>query len=758
MPTDFLNETPFQLAPLVGRVGFPGHSLTLVVKGTFVLRNGGKAVLAKEQDEFCGDVAFDDDESGEGAPQYEADLVAPTKPRTDFVVVGHCHTPGQQPLRQCEVAAGLGAHVHHLQIYGERQWLADGRASTPQPFVRMPLRYERSYGGALFPENPTGLGFRAAEGPSIAAGGLLPYIEDPRTPIGRAGVHVFPAGFGPLHRQWRFRAAKLGTYNDQYLKTRWPALPEDFDPSHYNAAHPSLQLPGYAQGDEQLSFINMHPQHASYGCTLPGIKTRAFLDIPGPNGDAIALREVAMHLDTAWVNVDDEKLVLVWRGITQVSSPKYPEVRRIYVVAEDASSPPRSTADFEVLLSRHLIELSLTQEPPDARVANLAAAMGAGGFGSTAAWPTAAPMPATAAGAQEDEADDASFAGQLSELEASLAAMAGAMPEDLDQADAEEPAMEIEDLPLTPEERASAAKDAIASGTSLAGQDLSGLDLSGVDFAAADLAGALLIATNLSGAKLDGCNLTGATLTNANLVAASAVKANFSQAQLPGCNLDGANVSEAKFQDANLSAATCVGTNFESAILSEAVFSEANLSQAKLARANLNKANLSAANAAQADFSFADLSDATIEGCVAPEATFTDVTAPRLRAAEAQLAGSLWQRSRAAEAVFTAANLERANLSAAQMPGSSFAEATLAGAIALAADLKQARFGEANLTGANLSQSNLFEAIFEAAILDQANLRACNAYGAEFLEATIKGCDFRGANLKRTKLEGRLQS
>jgi uncharacterized protein YjbI with pentapeptide repeats len=757
MPTEFINETPFKFVALPGRVGFPGHSLTMVAKATFRLKPNGTAVLAEEQDEYSGDLPFEDDESGEGAPKYEADLIAPTKPNTDFIVVGSCHAPGGQPLKQCQVSVAIGSLVHHLNVFGKRQWLPDGRITAPEPFSSMPLRYERSYGGPGFPENPSGVGFApvvGADGRSVHA---LPNIEDPRTPVTRPGFHPFPAGFGALPRGWRLRASKLGTYGNDYLKTRWPGLPLDFDFTHFNAAHPALQVQPYAKGAETLVFVNMHPQHARYETKLPNICVRGFLDIP--IGDAIALREVPMHLDTVWADVEAEKLVLVWRGVVKVSSAKYPEVRRAYLVSESLDAAPRSVGDHEVLLSRRLVEMAMEAEPPNDRMAALAAAMAAGsgaGFGSTAALPTRATPPAAASNDTEDE-DDAEMEAQLNELSAALAAAGAMMPKDLP----ETPDVEIEadEPPLTPEQRVAAAKAAVAQGKGLANEDLSGLDFSGFNFRAACLDDALLVGTTLVSAKLDGCSCKGATFAKAQMADVSAQKADFSEAQMPGVDAPKANFSGAKFVNSSLEGANFQGAALPNANLHSAVLTEANVAGADFTSANLDKANFNAANAANANFTGASMANANFAGCNAQKARFADCKAAGIRAAEADFSESTWQRALAPEAVFSEAKFDRANLSGSVMPGANFIEASLVGALLLAAELKGAKFSEAKLTTANFAQSNLFEAVFEAADLSNASLRNCNAYGAEFLDAKLQNCDLAGANLKRSKLaQGTVQS
>ena len=72
---DLVNQTPFQFAPLPGRLGYPKHSLTVIVKGTFDLVPDAPAALADEQLPITGDLPYPDDEEGSGSPYYESDLL-----------------------------------------------------------------------------------------------------------------------------------------------------------------------------------------------------------------------------------------------------------------------------------------------------------------------------------------------------------------------------------------------------------------------------------------------------------------------------------------------------------------------------------------------------------------------------------------------------------------------------------------------------------------------------------------------------------
>ena len=81
-----VNQTPFHYGPIAGRLNFPGHSLTLIVKGTFDLKPGQAATTSEEQLFLAGDEFYPDDDEMEGSTRYEADF-AYFKPRADLLLI-----------------------------------------------------------------------------------------------------------------------------------------------------------------------------------------------------------------------------------------------------------------------------------------------------------------------------------------------------------------------------------------------------------------------------------------------------------------------------------------------------------------------------------------------------------------------------------------------------------------------------------------------------------------------------------------------
>lgn len=317
------NLLPFTFAHMPGRLNFPGHSLSLIVKGTFDLVPGGKATAAEEQPFPTGDKYYPDDDEMRGSPRYESDFAC-FKPRADLLLVGKCHPPGRQPVRACQVTFRVGAKSRTLTITGDR--CAQKRdlswsVTEPEPFLEMELRYENSFGGAGFQLNPVGKGFCPPGSDASRESLPLPNIGDPSESAEPAGANRMPAGFGPLGRMWQTRSAKMGTYTGRYCETRWPWFPEDFDWSHCNAAPEDMQFDGYLRGDEDLCCENLHQVHSEYHCQLPGMRVRCFLNKQaGAEADETRFDEVPMNLDTLWVDMDAGNLVLLWRGWAEVQS------------------------------------------------------------------------------------------------------------------------------------------------------------------------------------------------------------------------------------------------------------------------------------------------------------------------------------------------------------------------------------------------------------------------------------------------------
>ncbi|HEX5659919.1 MAG TPA: DUF2169 domain-containing protein, partial [Polyangiales bacterium] len=154
------------------------------------------------------------------------------------------------------------------RVLGDRQWLAMG-PSRPIPFVEMPLRFERAFGGVLQrPDAPTVAEERNPLGQGLAIarrcprrGEALPNIEDPRQPL-QEGARPSPVGFGCVGPAWLPRRTFAGTYDEAWQTQRAPYLPSDFDARYFNCASEGLVFDRHLRGGEPISLMGMSPRGA----------------------------------------------------------------------------------------------------------------------------------------------------------------------------------------------------------------------------------------------------------------------------------------------------------------------------------------------------------------------------------------------------------------------------------------------------------------------------------------------------------------
>jgi uncharacterized protein YjbI with pentapeptide repeats len=769
------NHTPFALAPLLGRVRYPACTATLVVKAGFRLAPDGICEPLESQPALVGDVLSEAD-----APEclYDADL-ALFKPRADLLLSGTCHTPGGTAVTTCLVSLRVGSWSKTIAAIGNRSWkkgMVFSKPGEPQPFTRIPLRWSNAYGGPGFADNPAGTGFKE---------GLMPNLEYPDRLVTKPSQKVEPAGFGPVHRTWKQRTQRMGTYDKKWLKERWPAFPADFDWTHFNAAPADQQLEGYLRGDEEIELTNLHPEHTKLKTRLPGLRVRVLVrEGPIPNGDShqpstinhqLHVREVPMNLDTLFVDADKGEVVLLWRGLADVADDEWTTGRDILIVSEPLEAAPRTLQELLPLFEEPGEEAEPEEaedaEPPQNPETALAA------FHAEIA------EAEKQAEQQQQQALSPAYAG-LSHHRDVKAAIAAAPKNNLndalaafDRAIAEAASRNIKGLeaigPLVksslndpdvtealkalnaPAAQAPQGKSAVAallrSGEASEG-DFAGAELAGEDLSGLDMRGCNLNGANLEGANLENAQLPGASLVGANLRGAKLVAADLGDADLTGADLSYADLTGAILKEAMLDHAVATGANFTGAHAAGAVFSEFQGEKSCFAGADLSEALFVQARLKEADFSQAMLSDASFEGARAEVANFTGASMVGARCGEAAWAGAKFIGTKAAGSVWENARLNGADFGEADLKGALFPGADLSGARLFGADFTGATFRGAKLAGAQAGNANFFQCLLEKADLSDGSFVESNFFEAEFLNAQTKGADFAGANLKMTKL------
>jgi hypothetical protein len=317
-----------------------------LVKATFDILPGGALDLAEEQIaiDFAG---AHHGEPGQSSLRFEPE-VAFVKPATDVVLIGHAHAPARHAVA-VDVALQVGPLARALRVSGDRVWAKRffGSAPTdPAPFEKIPLVYERAYGGwdlsaedprrhGFHPGNPVGVGYRG-KGARFEEGAPLPNIEDPAAMLTSYQGRSWPAGFGFTCPHWEPRSLLAGTYDDAWMRSRMPLLPRDFDRRFFNAASPGLVAPGCLRGDEPVLVYGAAPE-GQLSFRLPGVAAPVC---------RIAFRHredesLVTNLDTVILDLDARKLLLLWRAFTTLRDGPL-DVRAIEIRVENA---PRRRAE-----------------------------------------------------------------------------------------------------------------------------------------------------------------------------------------------------------------------------------------------------------------------------------------------------------------------------------------------------------------------------------------------------------------------------
>ncbi|TWU40593.1 DUF2169 family type VI secretion system accessory protein [Novipirellula artificiosorum] len=305
------NHTPFQpqLAVFANPAGV--ESVYVAVKAVFNVV--GHAVrLADEQPELVVGDQYDGDPTQTSIKA--AGEVTLCKPSTDVLIHGHAYAPGGR-ARESRIAIQVGSIEQSIDVIGDRVW-DRRRVGPPQDFDRIPLVYERCYGGVLrrqdrdkpwpsVPSNPVGVGL------SEEPGSAMPNFENPNHRLRRPGTSGKTVGFGPISPSWQPRLGYCGTYDEAYLKSRAPYLPTDFDERFFQCAVPELIPETYAVGGESVRLAGVTPNQ-SWAFDLPRIDLETISLFRGEESP------ISINLDTLTLYPDQQQFSMIYRGLMVV--------------------------------------------------------------------------------------------------------------------------------------------------------------------------------------------------------------------------------------------------------------------------------------------------------------------------------------------------------------------------------------------------------------------------------------------------------
>lgn len=316
---DFVNETKLQTGWTLGFEPDGRELLVVAVKGTFLIpEDGEESILAETQvplteaDEFTGEPGF-------SATCYETDY-AHRKPRCDVLLNGSAHVPGGRPTETVTVAMRVGSMTKSFNVLGDRVWDIFQKSSIPthpSPFTKMPISYDRAFGGvdfvknqpdkiATYLKNPIGVGYYPLTKGKALVGKPLPNTEEIDHPVKTTDGKYLPMSFGPIGRNYESRIPFAGTYDKEWLENRAPFWPDDFNYLYFQAA-PADQQIVYPQGGEPVILKNLSPR----GITkfqLPRM-SMPILFIRHRGEDL----QVNAVIDTVLIEPDEDRFMLTWR-------------------------------------------------------------------------------------------------------------------------------------------------------------------------------------------------------------------------------------------------------------------------------------------------------------------------------------------------------------------------------------------------------------------------------------------------------------
>lgn len=310
------NDTPFVVVLLL----FPDEqgieTVYVTVKATFDIRPDGVEVAATQRPLFVMDEYWGSPEQSSLKYASEAHLM---RPGTDVVVIGEAHAPRGRPTDSCSVSVQVGPVRKTLHVSGDRTWRGGAvspRISPAEPFLKLPLVYERAFGGKhevhpgkwLYePRNPAGTGFRGKRSASDMLDIRLPNIEDPAARIASITDSPAPAGIGYIAASWDPRRNFAGTYDRDWQVNRAPYLPLDFKSAFFQAASPGLHSPRPLIGGESVELVNLTPSGTAR-FRLPRCELRATVRVGAGE------EHPPLLLDRVLVEPGASRLCLLWRG------------------------------------------------------------------------------------------------------------------------------------------------------------------------------------------------------------------------------------------------------------------------------------------------------------------------------------------------------------------------------------------------------------------------------------------------------------
>lgn len=219
-----MNQTPVVARVSVSSVERVPHRLgMLVAKATFRIGDEGLAQIDTQEPIPL----YDGDETTEVGVRPRDDLPR-HDPAFEVLLLGAAYGPAGQAVPERLVSLSVGSHRRELLVIGDRSWTSRTSISAPVPFARMPMTFDRTFGGScdvlvddgavttvVHPPNRHGRGFD----PEPAARALGDFLKAPN-------------GYPQWNRERPLPnledpSARIERYEDAPDAVCWSALPMD---------------------------------------------------------------------------------------------------------------------------------------------------------------------------------------------------------------------------------------------------------------------------------------------------------------------------------------------------------------------------------------------------------------------------------------------------------------------------------------------------------------------------------------------------
>jgi len=777
--------------------------VTVIAKATFAIVDDGLARLVAPDPLVRSDAT---DASG----TFRASDVVPYLPHADVVLVGAAMALAGNVVPAQAVRLGIARDRPVLDktihVYGDRS-----RAGAPAvPFERMPLVYERAYGGERYDDNPVGMG---RPGDS-----RLPNLVDPRDP-------ERPACFAPIPADWLARLRALGGAQIPAAAGAVVEIPQGFNWSYFSVA-PADQRIDFLRGDEWIVLEGFHRDRPRLQTRLPSVRAAARWTAARSARES-SPRPVEMVADRLALDTDLLQACVVWRGRFAFSHAavdslrievglgiaggaiRWPEALVDEATSEQttafsvATAPTRSadedgeegTLALDAAAPGAMLDLepdategTLAIDPEDPAATSSSRAVlpfkpvrAAPSLDS--AWlideQTAAiidprlafqALPFASPDATSlDAATTTSFVGlPFVRTGPSASAFVDEPTHEYDDDEGEDEddvptlppvlAPSVNEAPSRDRQDRTTSKDPDFSGESVAeirrDEPQPAFPAEPRESALAIPLGADTPADSKARQRVVAALASGSSLDDADLTGADLRGLDFRGCSLAHAKLRDADLRGARFDDAKL-----VGAQLEGALLEEASFVGADLTRADFTRAIVRRARFERARLVDVKLAHADGSEASFEGVSGQRVVFAKGSWDRAKFDGAELEAPDFSGASIAEASFRRAVLTDARLSDANASRAIFDEARFSGLRAKGARFVAARLlgvdaKQAVLTRADLSEADLANASLVSASLAESRLTRANLAGADLNDATLEDADLTNVRATGASFEG----